>query len=112
MDLRLIFKNTTWGTAASDINRNFSMIKEVLESSSDKQSLALGLFLSLEDLKRAYPTPENGQWAYIGTSFPANIYAWNGTSWIISEHYKQPDTIELEDYIQSEEVYGPAEILF
>jgi hypothetical protein len=111
MDLKLISKITTWGNAASDINRNFSIVKEVIESSTKEQSLALGLFRSLEDLENAYPDPERGVWAYVGTSFPANIYTWNGTSWILGENPEQPDKVVLEDYIQSEEVHSPSEIL-
>ena len=53
-----------------------------------------------------------GDWGYVGTSFPAYIYTWNGTSWEKSEDQTQPDEIELETYIQSMEVDDPATILY
>ena len=74
-------------------------------------SLALGFFLSLENLRTFCPNPEIGNWAYVGTSFPANYYTWDGTSWIISEERKHPETISLIDYIESEEVSDPSIIL-
>ena len=112
MDLRAISHTTSWGTAASVLNDNFNVIREAIESENSDQSLAKGFFKSLEDLITAYPNPEEGYWAYVGTSFPAYYYTWNGTSWVKSEEPKQPDDLELEGYIQSVEVKDPTTILF
>lgn len=111
MDLKAISKVTRWGKAASDINSNFNAVNEAVESGNKELSLALGFFMSLQDLRTAYPNPEIGYWAYVGTSFPANYYTWDGTSWIISEEKKHPETIDLVDYIESEEVSDPSIIL-
>ena len=112
MDLRTISKITTWGEVASDLNNNFTVIKDVIEFDNQKNTLALGFFTSLADLREAYPNPVLGNWAYVGTSFPADYYTWNGTSWEKSEDPGQPETVELEGYIQSEEVSDPTKILF
>ena len=112
MDLQSISQITTWGTAASVLNENFRKVRDVIESEKVDQSLAKGVFKTFQDLKTAYPNPPKGSWAYVGTSFPAYIYTWNGTSWVKSKDQTQPDEIELETYIQSEEVDDPATILY
>ena len=112
MDLRTIKQNTTWGEAANDINLNFSEVNDVIESDLLKTSLAKGLYPNLESLKSAYPAPEIGCWAYVGTSFPAYYYTWNGASWEKSEEMNQPDKIKLIGYIQSEYVSDPTKILY
>lgn len=40
----------------------------------DVKSLNCGLFMSLEALKAAYPTPEVGMWAVVGDTMPGNLY--------------------------------------
>ena len=112
LDLKKISHIISWGDAASLLNHNFSVIKEAIESGNSEQSLAKGIFKTLEDLRNAYPDPVNGDWAYVGTSFPAYTYTWNGTSWVKSGEPKQPDEIELEGYIQSAEVDDPTTILY
>ena len=112
MDLQSISQITTWGTAASVLNDNFNKVRDVIESDKVDQSLAKGVFKTLNDLKSAYPYPETGAWAYVGTSFPAYYYTWNGTSWEKSEDTKQPDKIVLDGYLQSEEVDDPTKILY
>ena len=112
MDLQSISQITTWGTAASVLNENFRKVRDVIESEKVDQSLAKGVYKTLQDLKTAYPNPSKGTWAYVGTSFPAYTYTWNGTSWVKSGETKQPDEIELEGYIQSAEVDDPTTILY
>ncbi len=112
LDLKRISRDISWGEAASILNNNFRVVKEAIESENSEQSLAKGLFKSLEDLRSAYPNPVKGDWAYVGTSFPAYTYTWNGTSWVKSGETKQPDDIELEGYIQSAEVDDPTTILY
>ena len=111
MDLRTIKQNITWGEAAADINLNFSEVNNVIESDFSKTSLAKGLFPDLESLKSAYPYPEIGCWAYVGTSFPAYYYTWNGTSWVRSDDQIMPEDVSLYGYITSEQVSDPTRIL-
>ena len=112
MNLQSISHIYSWSTVASVLNNNFDKVREAIESGNSEQSLAKGIFKTLDDLRAAYPNPEIGSWAYVGTSFPAYIYTWNGTSWEKSEDQTQPDEIELETYIQSMEVDDPATILY
>ena len=112
MNLQSISHVTTWGTAAGVLNDNFDVVREAIESGNSEQSLAKGMFKTLEDLRIAYPNPVKGDWAYVGTSFPAYTYTWNGTSWVKSGEPKQLDEIELEGYIQSAEVDDPTTILY
>lgn len=112
MDLQSISQITTWGIVASVLNDNFNKVRDVIESDKVDQSLAKGVFKTLQDLKTAYPYPEIGYWAYVGTSFPAYTYTWNGISWVKSSEMRQPDKIELEGYLQSEEVNDPTKILY
>ena len=112
LDLKRISHVISWGDAASLLNDNFRVIKEAIESENSEQSLAKGFFKSLEDLRNAYPSPVEGDWAYVGTSFPAYTYTWNGISWVKSSEKKQPEEIVLDGYIQSEEVKDPTKILY
>ena len=112
MNLQSISQIYSWGTVASVLNDNFEKVREVIESGNSEQSLAKGVFPTLDDLEAAYPTPNIGDWGYVGTSFPAYYYTWNGTSWVRSASPKQPDDIELVGYIQSEEVKDPTTILY
>ena len=112
MNLQSISHIYSWGTIASVLNDNFDIVCGAIESGKSEQSLARGIFKTLTDLEIAYPSPNIGDWAYVGTSFPAYIYTWNGISWLKSEDQKQPDEIELETYIQSTEVKDPTTILY
>ena len=112
MNLQSISHIYSWGTVASVLNDNFDKVREAIESGNSEQSLAKGIFKTLDDLEAAYPSPTIGDWGYVGTSFPAYYYTWNGTSWVRSASPKQPDDIELVGYIQSEEVKDPTTILY
>ena len=112
MNLQSISNITSWDNVASILNDNFDKVRETIESGNSEQSLAKGFFKTLTDLRSAYPTPKEGDWAYVGTSFPAYKYTWNGISWEKSSDTFQPDDIELEGYIQSEEIVDPTTILY
>ena len=112
MNLQSISHITYWGTASSVLNDNFEEVRRVIEYGNSEQSLAKGVFKTLEDLRTAYTSPNIGDWAYVGISFPAYYYTWNGASWVKSEDMRQPDEIELEGYIQSEYVEDPTTILY
>ena len=112
MNLQSISHIYSWGTVASVLNDNFEKVREAIESGNSEQSLAKGIFKTLDDLGAAYPSPTIGDWGYVGTSFPAYKYTWNGTSWEKSEDQTQPDEIELENYVQSSEVDDPTTILY
>ena len=90
MDLQSISQITTWGTAASVLNENFRKVRDVIESEKVDQSLAKGVLKHpWKTSRNAYPNPCKGDWAYVGTSFPAYTYTWNGTSWVKSSEKKQ-----------------------
>lgn len=112
MNLKSISHVINWGIAASVLNENFNLVREAIESGNNEQTLAKGFFKTLDDLRNACPNPVKGDWGYVGTSFPAYYYTWNGTSWVRSASPKQPDDIELVGYIQSEEVRDPTTILY
>lgn len=112
MNLQSISHIYSWSTVASVLNDNFDEVREAIESGNSEQSLAKGIFKTLGDLESAYPDPVEGDWAYVGTSFPAYKYTWDGTSWVKSKDQEQPDDIELETYIKSTEVKDPTTILY
>lgn len=88
MELNNIESTGTWGDKASKINDNFSKTNaEVIQL----QGIANGggkLFVSTTALATAYPTPAVGMYAYVSAtlSFPAEIYIYNGTTWIDTGH--------------------------
>ena len=43
-----------------------------------------GLFVDLFSLKKAYPVPQDGWWALVGTTLPANVYVAKDGDWVYS----------------------------
>ena len=90
MNLQSISHIYSWGTVASVLNDNFEKVREAIESGNSEQSLAKGYLKPLMT-SSCISLPSNiGDWGYVGTSFPAYIYTWNGTSWEKSEDQTQP----------------------
>ena len=77
-----------WGDQSSKLNNNFNKTNAEIIS---LQGIANGggkLFAAVGDLTTAYPNPVKGMYAYISStlSFPAEIYSYNGTTWIDTGH--------------------------
>ena len=77
-----------WGDQSSKLNNNFNKTNAEIIA---LQGIANGggkLFVTIADLTAAYPKPVKGLYGYVSAtlSFPAEIYSYNGTTWIDTGH--------------------------
>lgn len=102
MELSTIKLQTTWNDAAERINRNNLKIAAELTKLGASTYKNKGYFATAESLVSAYPTASAGSIAYVGSSYPYAIYAWNG-SWVDSGETGGDVNVELGDYYTKEE---------
>ncbi|MFI3293094.1 MAG: hypothetical protein SNI70_06205 [Rikenellaceae bacterium] len=67
-----------------------------------------GLFTTFADLYAAYPVPENGWWAIVGTDLPAPIYTAYGGTWTATGGEGGNPTIDAVDLSASIEALEEA----
>lgn len=77
MELNTINNTGSWGDATTRLNENFSKVNTEVEKAKLASSRNKGLFESLTKLKAAYPSPQVGDWAVVGSSIPGPIYRCN-----------------------------------
>lgn len=70
-----------------------------------------GMFPTLAALKQAYPKPQDGWWAIVGTELPSPVYGVENGQWVASGGTSGEVEVELTDYLQSEEITDATEIL-
>lgn len=73
--------DSNWGTEAPRINQNFQNIDVELEKLKNTTDIRIRWATSLSELQAMVPNPYKGQFAYVGSTLPAPIYKWNGSSW-------------------------------
>lgn len=71
----------TYGSAIALINANFSLTKEQLERLSYSREGFCGMYDTPISLGEAYPNPTTGSFAYVGTSFPMDVYTATNGVW-------------------------------
>lgn len=103
-DFNIVPSTGTFGNAMGVVNQNFELAKEQIDKVSKMKENSLGMFASRENLVSAYPSPQKGQFAYVGNSEPFAIYKcvtdgeWPSTSsgtW-------DGGTIDLNDFATKE----------
>ena len=102
MDLKAINGSGIWGTAAADINDNFSRTNIEVEKLKVATINHKGYFTDLPSLKAAVPSPKPGDSAWAGTPYPGTVYdcitagTWRNTGAV-------PDTpsADLNNWIQT-----------
>lgn len=104
MSLNSIQSNSTWGKAASDINTNFTTLSTDIEKVKNATTRNKGYFESDTSLKLNHPTATVGDIAYVGTSYPYQIWKWNGSSWVNSGATGGSESVNLNDYAKKEEL--------
>lgn len=72
---------SNWGDASSTINSNFQYISTELTKISNKTSVKLPWATSTTELSSMITSPYIGQMALVGSTLPAAVYKWNGSSW-------------------------------
>lgn len=111
MDFNQIKDQGYWKDAAESLNDNFNRIGAELNNLSDKTEKAKGMYASLGNLQAAVPNPADGDWAYVGTSFPAEIYIAKSGVWTDSGGTGGTEVPTLNEYLQSSKITDISEIL-
>lgn len=98
MGLNNINSKSTWGQAASDINTNFTTIDSDLKKVKNATTRNKGYFSTSSELISAFPTASKGDIAYVGSSYPYDIWKWNGGSWANSGSTGGEESVNLGNY--------------
>lgn len=99
MNLDQVKQQGYWEDAAESLNSNFNKIGTEIDAIKEKTERSKGLFSNVEELKRTIPNPIDGDWALVGSSFPAQIYIAKGGQWIDTGETGGPE-IALNDYLK------------
>ncbi len=96
--------DTTFGEAMNKVNENFSLTMVAINDIEYSTRRNKGLFGTSAALSAAIPSPSVGDWALVGTSFPAAIYVCedDGT-WTDSGETYSGDNVSLNDYLSKSE---------
>ena len=95
----------TFGNSVATINANFTQAKVAIEKVQHLTSKGKGLFATLTALQTAIPSPKVGDWAAVGSSFPAELYVCNTAgTWTDSQQTVGAGDIDLSDYMQETDV--------
>lgn len=98
MGLNNINSKSTWGQAASDINTNFTTIDSDLKKVKNATTRNKGYFSSIDELKAAFSTANVGDIAYVGSAYPYQTWAWDGSAWKKKNDAGGEESVNLGDY--------------
>lgn len=104
MELNNIPSEGRFGLISNKINSNFEIIRVKIGDVEYATRKNKGLFASSTALSTAIPSPQVGDWALVGSSFPADIYvcATAGT-WADSGEDYDGDVVDLTDYVENDD---------
>lgn len=94
----------TYGAAIALINANFQLTKEQLERLEYSREGFCGMYDNQAALQAAYPSPTEGSFAYVGTSFPMSVYKTNGGTWYDSGQTYDGGGIDLTQYAKASDL--------
>lgn len=105
MDYNQIPKTGTIGGMVDNITANFQLTKEMLERIQLSKDNSRGLFTTAAALQTAYPSPEVGDWAIVGSTSPFDIYicSTDGT-WADSGNDYNGGEVNLSEYAKKTSV--------
>lgn len=99
MELKTIKTQTTWQEAVDALNAN----SQTIQIEFEKASKFLGYYVSLGSLISAHETGKIGDFAYVGTTAPFAIYAWDGNSqWYDTGATGGSDEVDLSGFVTNE----------
>lgn len=91
-------KGVNWGKTAQSLNNNFEKIDADVEKLKNATMRNKGYFSTSSELISAFPTASKGDIAYVGSSYPYDIWKWNGSSWANSGSTGGEESVNLGNY--------------
>lgn len=107
MELNTVKTITTWNDAAEAINANTQKIGNEIEKLKVATYKNKGYFSTEDALVAAYPTASAGSKAYVGSSYPYTIYAWDTdmSAWVSTGDSGGDESVDLGNYYTKEETH-------
>lgn len=103
MALNKIKTEASWGESANNLNSNFESIETDLIKVKNATTRNKGYFSSSSALKSAFPTANVGDKAYVGSSYPYQIWTWSGSTWANSGSTGGEESVDLGNYYTKDE---------
>lgn len=97
-NLSQIKTDSDWGLEASKINQNFNQVNTELTTLKNTTSVRQPLFSSTTEASKYITSPYVGQLVLIGSTIPAPIYRWNGSSWVDTGQTGGSAEVSLTNY--------------
>lgn len=103
MDLKTIGTNAPWGNSATNLNTNFSQINIEVEKLKLAAVSFKGYFSDLNSLQLAVPSPQLGDYAWVGVPFPGIVYKCQTAGvWQNSGQVPTMPTVDLNNWAQQD----------
>lgn len=100
-DLNNVPSSGTYGAAINEVNTNFSLIVNAINSLEYATTKSKGIYNNgFTPSSTTLPNSASGDWCMVlgtGNTFPARIWTYNGTTWAQGGTWN-PDGINLNDY--------------
>ena len=103
MELKNLNTKTTWEAASDTINSNNGKINEAVTRLEHATYKNKGYFRTLDDLKASVPTPSKGSRAYVGNSYPYQVYVEGNGEWVLSGTLDD-ESINLENVYTKDDI--------
>lgn len=103
-NLDTIKSDSDWGSEATRINKNFNSINTELITLKNTTSVRQPLFSSVSEAKQNILSPYVGQLILVGSTIPAPVYRWNGSSWVDTGLTGGSAEVPLSNYYTKEEI--------
>lgn len=103
-NLNNIPSSGTWGDAASRLNDNFNKIKQAVTTVENTSKNNKGYFTSLSALNTAFPSPKDGQTAYVyDEASSTKYYIYNAVNgeWVATSIEAPSVGVDLEGYTKT-----------
>ena len=94
--------DTNWQEAAGTINANFSAVNTELEGLRMTTSVKMPLFSSTSEADTAITNKYVGQLILVGSTLPAPVYRWNGSSFVSAGFSAGSASVPLANYLTYE----------
>ena len=104
MELNTIPNAGTWDKTSDRLNQNFTKIGTEIEKIKNSTSKNKGYYDTSDDLKENVKTGTIGDKAYVGLSYPYQIWKWDGTTWYDTEQTGGEEYVDLDNYYSKEEI--------
>ena len=96
--------DSNWGTEANKINQNFTNLNTDIVKLQNTAGIKIPLFSSVSAATASITSPYEGQLILVGSTLPAPVYRWNGSSWANTGVTGGSSSTALTDYYTKSEV--------